>query len=191
METTSRNNFQSDVEWYFSWWLSDLQKEGVINNWYYESNSFTLSESCTYPVLKKMKTKEKIVLHELIKDHIYTPDFLVEWNEECNGKVWRLIEDITCEKKAKYFAVRSQKNNKPYTFFEVKGDFDKNNMTRLFTLNQKWLYSKYGVYVTLAKIPTLFKQTFVPERYFVTDKTMQERIINFPKMRVKQFLIQL
>ena len=186
-----RENFKSDVEWYFSWWLDDFKKEGAINEWFYESNSFTLSDQQLYPVSKVMKTKIKIVTHELLKDHTYRPDFLVEWNEDWNKKLWRLVDDATCERKVKFFAVRSSKTGKPYTFFEVKGDFDRNNMTRLFTLNQKWLYSKYGLYVTLVKLPTLFKQTFVPERYFVTDKTMQERIINFPKMRVQQFLKQL
>jgi len=152
-----RNEVRSDEEWYYSWYLDELVNIGIINRYMYETNTFTLSKAKSYPLLTIMKTKTKLTERSLLEEHVYTPDFLIEWNEEYLNRFYRIINDETCTVKCPYFAVRSTKDGKPYTFIEVKGDFDRNNMTRLFKITQKWLYDKYGLYVDLLKLPTLFK----------------------------------
>lgn len=170
---------QSNEEWYFSWWLDDLKKYGVINNYLYESNKFILSENKKYPILRQLKTKTRTDYLTLLQEHVYTPDFLVEWNDEYKNIFFRIISDETCTVKAPFFAITGKKNNKSYTFFEVKPSFDQNNMTRLFRISQKWLYDKYGLYVELVIIPNLFSKTFTPSRYLFTDKSRQKRKIDF------------
>ena len=186
-----RNEVQSDMEWYFTWWLDELVEAGIVNDYFYESNTFSLSKAKTYPHLVVMKTKTKLVEKSLLEEHVYTPDFLIEWNESNLNKFFRIIHDDTCSTKCPFFAIRSSKDGKVYTFIEVKGDFDKNNMTRLFRITQKWLYDKYNLYVELLKIPSLFKRTFVPDRYRYTDKTMQPRSLNFKPVTLNEYLIKL
>jgi hypothetical protein len=172
-------NYNSNEELYFSWYLEDLIKYNIVTRYMYESNSFLLSPAKKYTYNKRLVTKLKSVELHLMDEHIYTPDFLVEWNEDYNGIFYRDIDGLNYTTKPPFFCMRSKKNGKAYTFFEVKADFDRNNMTRLFKINQKWLYDKYKLYITLISIPDLFKKTFIPERYFFTDSARQPRKINF------------
>ncbi len=187
----NRNEVRSDEEWYFSWWLDELVKIGIINRYLYESNTFILSNAKSYPHLLIMKTKTKLTEKSLLEEHVYTPDFLIEWNEKYLNRFFRIINDETCTVKCPFLAVRSTKDGKAYTFIEVKGDFDRNNMTRLFKITQKWLYDKYGLYVDLLKLPTLFKRTWVPERFLKTNSTNQPRSINFKINTLNEYLMKL
>lgn len=187
-----RNELLSDQELQFTWWLDALQQKGIVNKYYYESNTFTLSTAKQYPLIKKTVRKTSIVSHELLKAHIYTPDFLVEWNEDWDGIFYREILAQKYTTKPPFYAVRSTKNNKPYTFFEVKADFDRENMTRLFKISQKWLYDSKSIYVDLVLLPqSLFKKTFTPDRYLFTDKTKAPRKINFSIRRLDDYIAQL
>jgi len=183
--------FNSNEELYFSWFLDDLIKHGIINRYLYESNSFILSGRKSYTYNKQLVTKVKPIRLSLLDEHIYTPDFLVEWNDDYYGIFFRDIESVNCFTKPPFFSVRSKKNNLPYTFFEVKGNFDRNNMTRLFRINQKWLYDKHGLYVHLVTIPDLFKRMFIPERYFKTDSNRQLRKINFGIKKFDEYFMWL
>lgn len=181
--------YKSDQELQFSWWLDDLVKREVVVKYYYEPSTFTLSTAKKCPYIKKMVTKTKIESLSLLDAHVYTPDFLVEWNSKYDGVFYREIMVQKYSTKPPFFAVRSKKNNKLYTFFEVKADFDYNNMTRAFKINQKWLYDKHDVYVDLAILPEkLFKKTFVPQRYLFTDKTKAPRTIKFAIRLVDDYL---
>ena len=182
------DQLQSNEEWYFSWWLDDLKKHNIIKNYVYESNTFTLATARSYSILRQLKTKTRIDQLSLLQEHVYTPDFRIEWNEDFNHRVYRLIDDDTCTNKPPFFAIKGKQNNKHYTFFEVKPVFDQNNMTRLFKLSQKWLYDKYGLYVELVIVPTLFKKTFVPSRYMLTDKSRQSRKIDFDIKTIEKWM---
>lgn len=183
--------YRSEEEKYFSWWLDELVSIGIVNRYMYESNTFTLSKAKSYPLLTIMKTKTKLVEKSLLEGHEYTPDWCIEWNEQYLNRFFRLINDETCTVKCPFYAIRSTKDNKPYSFFETKGSFDRGNMTRLFRITQKWLYDKYGLYVDLLKIPDLFKKTWTPDKYLKTNKTGQPRTINFPVRSLNEYLIKL
>jgi hypothetical protein len=186
-----RNEVRSDEEWYFTWWLDELIKKGIVNKYMYEGNIFTLSKKKYYPLLVEMKTKSKYSDKVLLEEHTYTPDFLIEWNEEYLNRFFRIINDITCTTRCSFFAFRSKRNNKPYSFIEIKGNFDASNMTRLFRITQKWLYDKHNIYVDLLKIPDLFKKTWTPARFCFTNITMEPRTINFPIRMLNDYLIKL
>jgi hypothetical protein len=189
----TKNTYRSDEELYFSWWLNELQHAGIIKEYMYEVSTFTLSETKWYPILRQLKTKTKVDQLSLMDEHKYTPDFLIEWNEEYLNKFWRIINDEECARKCSFFASRGKKNNKPYTFFEVKGSFDRNNMTRLFRITQKWMYDKYDLYVDLVKVPDLFQRTFTPNRFRWTAKTMKPRTLpkGYKLFTLNEYLIKL
>lgn len=179
--------YKSPGEQYFQWWLDDLKEHGIIKRYVYEYTSFTLSTSKFYRSTKHLVTKVKLVEHSLLDAHQYTPDFLIEWNKQYDGIYYRTVSGDKYTHKVPFFAVISKKDDGHYTFFEVKPEFDQNNMTRLFRLNQKWLYDKYGLYVELAIVPLLFKRTFVPSRYLRTDKDTTFRKINFDKRSIDEY----
>lgn len=183
--------YNSDIELYFSWYLDDLKNYGVIKRYLYESNTFPLSESKWYEYTKKMVTKSKIIKNQLLEPHVYTPDFLVEWNEDYDGLIYRQIDLHTYTTKPPYFCIVSNKSKALYTFFEVKPSFDRNNMTRLFRITQKWLYDKHHLYVELVLLPDLFKKTFTPKRYLLTDMTLKPRSINWGIISVEEYINKL
>ena len=71
---------------------------------------------------------------------------------------------------------------------ETKGEFDRSNMTRLAVNNIKFLYEKYNIYVNLIKVPAIFKKTFTPDRYLLTDKTMKARTIKYEPRTLSKFI---
>ena len=74
------------------------------------------------------------------------------------------------------------------SYMEIKGVFDRNNMTRLFRQNQAWIYDKHRIFVDLFLIPKLFAKTFTPKKYLITDKTMKPRAIGFQINSVDEYL---
>ena len=161
-------NFDSKEELYFSWWLDELIEAGLCVD-YMRGVEFELSEPVKRVFEKKLKTKTKLVEKHLLGGHIYTPDFAVSMSLDMGNRC-----GFYC--KAGHY------------FVEVKGDYDSNNMTRLFTINQKWVYDKYGILVNLVKIPSFFKKTFTPARYLLTDQTMKPRKLKYKPRTLKQFM---
>lgn len=188
MKSTEVNPYKSQEELYFSWWLNDLKDMGIVEDYGYEVKEFNLFEARTYPIKRIYKTKTKVDQLSLLQKHVYTPDFLVKWNIDWRDKFYRLIHDDGCTSKPPFFATQPLGSNNYYTFFEIKGSFDQNNMTRLFIITQKWLYDKYGIYVEKFEIPTMFKRTFTPSRFLFTDKSRVKRTIKFDIKLLDEYL---
>lgn len=166
--------YKSKEELYFSWWLDELKSKGYIKKYEYECESLELAPPLQNSYTEELKTKTKEKSETLIREHIYTPDFKIFWTEKAKGVFWdsgrqniwpfrQVGEDLT-------------------SYVEVKGGFDSGNMTRLFIVNQKWLYSKLGIFVNLVKITNkkggFFDKTFTPKRFMTTDLTNKPRKIN-------------
>lgn len=98
-----------------------------------------------------------------IREHIYTPDFIIY-----NNKTTWLSDHI-----------------------ETKGSFDKHNMIRLFSINQKWMMQKYGIYVQKIIPSKLFKSTFTPKRYLLTDSGIKSRKINHEVVLLEDYIKEL
>jgi hypothetical protein len=135
--------FDSKEEEWFSWWLDELKDRGYVKH-YDRAISFSLFEA-----VKELK----------LRGHEYTPDFEVCWKLGAINELklgihnWPLLAGFSMEK----------------SIIEIKPSFDAHNMTRLFKLNQKWVYSKYGIYVELVIPEKLFEKTFCPDRFRYTD----------------------
>jgi hypothetical protein len=151
-------------EVYILMWLVELQERGLIES-INRSPSFELSKKVTqdYTEEVQLKTKVKTVTKTvtILREHIYTPEFQV---------VWKVNKEILFHK-----------NNVSYV--EVKPVYDQNNMTRLFKINQKWMFVKHNILVNLLVPEKLFELTFTPKEYLKT-KTGKKRKI---KWKIKTF----
>lgn len=176
------DNFDSKEELYFSWYLEVLRNWNFIEKWEKVKEPYILTNGLYIKYTKPMKrVEDKIIEQKLLSSRVYTPDFIIKWTDQAD----------------KVFAQELKNGEKIVTPFisqqgvsviEVKGGFDNNNMTRLAVNNIKDVYEKYGEYVTMVKIPLLFKQTFTPERYLLTDKSFKPRTIKYATRTIKAFV---
>lgn len=169
-----KDEFRSNEELYFSWWLDELKEAGYINYWEYEPESFTLIDSVRYSWWKQLKTKEKHMESTLLNDLCYTPDFFISWRGSAlvTGLIW---DDDESKKKGAYeFATTGLDS-----WVDVKGSFDRNKSNSTFSIIQKVMYDKTGIYVEKVVPEKLFAATFTPKRYLLTDKSGKSRKIKW------------
>jgi hypothetical protein len=137
-------------EKYFYFYLEELKNFGLIKDISYEKDEFLLSTKVLYSKEVIKKTKNVVKESTLLQPHVYTIDFSfkIEPNHYILKKIFKIISEDT---------------NKIY--IDVKGKFARNLQTAVtFPLNQKWVFSKYNIYVE-KKIPfDLFEKTFTPKR---------------------------
>lgn len=166
--------YNSNEELYFSWYLDDLVEAGFIINWSKEV-PFTLSETIKYNAVKKQKKKEVTIEKTLLREHIYTLDFQINWSKSA--------VDLFKGRNGEPFW-----DNDTISYIEIKPIFERNNMIRLFGINQKWMHDKYGIYVQKIVPQKLFKESFTPSRFLLTDKGGQARKINWEIRTLEQFI---
>jgi hypothetical protein len=178
--------FDSDEERYFSWYLNELKEHGVIQGWSYHPKPFTLSDRIVHVFEKKLKTKSIVADSVILNDHKYQADFLVYWSTVWHCKVYMSLVDKYYHKAAAFVA----NSDKHFSVIDVKGTFAgrHNNSAITFPLDQKWVYQKYGIYVQKIVPIHLFKQTFTPKRYLVTDQSGKPRKLDYKIISVSQYL---
>ena len=155
--------------------MRELNSKNVVTSFIYEPERFCLSGSFTTSKEVVVKNKQKTVKRNLLMSHSYSCDFKVVWNAEYKDQLFSDVNDI----KLNTHFVAQKINEEWISYLEVKPEWDFNNMTRLFILNQKWVYDKHGVYIQLFKPIEFFKSFFIPERYKYTDAKLENRKINF------------
>jgi len=153
----NRDSFKSDEEWFFFNWLLEAQGAGLIKNIEYQPEPFELSGRVAVKYEKQLKTKSKIVERFLFHPHIYTPDFSFIVESRCLYP---------------YFIDTAYIGN-TQVIVDVKGKFNKYGDPKQFSINQKWVMSKYGKYVEKIIPEKLFKKTWVPEICRFTPKKKQ------------------
>jgi len=186
----------SNEELYLSWALDELQKRRHIIWYEPQSPQFFLTDSKWGVRREVKKTKIKTEDVQSMQRHVYTPDFMIKWNED--SVFYELFPDYT-KNGAPFWAFENKGEDRPlsdigngvYSIIEVKPNFDRHNMTRGFKVNQKFIYDKLGVYVQLIKPEILFKNTFTPDRYLYTDKSKKERKIKFKTQSIDEYTKQL
>lgn len=176
--------YDSKEELYFSWYLDELKEAKYIQNYEPQPESYVLSPPVFYEYTKQLKTKPKLIVKKLAREHIYSPDFKIWWSQRAHSIFFHNIE-CNANLKAISFIANGQKS-----IIEIKPVFDQNNMTRLFTINQKWMYQKHGIYVQKIIPVKLFEQTFTPEKYLLTDKTNKLRKLKYQPRSLNEFLSQ-
>lgn len=144
--------FDSSYEEHFASWLDELQSNGIIRG-YTQYPRFYLS--------KKLHNKKSI-----LREHTYTADFKILW--ESNVYADLLHSDLRAYNKTPFIS------HNGISYVEIKPDYDFKNMTKLASVNIKWVYEKYGIVVNLIKpiggVKCLFSTTFSPSSYAFTKR---------------------
>jgi hypothetical protein len=174
-----KNNFDSNEELYFSWYLDELKDKGYVNAWEKVETSYTLTPGLQHEYIKKMvRVSNKILQQTILKPSVYTPDFKIYWEPKAIG-LFVVNPDDTNDKINTPFIC----DEELISIVETKGTFDNNNMTRLAINNIKFLYYEYNVFVNLIKVPSIFNKTFTPNRYLMTNETLKPRKIKYKYVR--------
>ena len=148
--------FDSMEEVEFYMWIQEACDNGLIIGYKYQPDSFELSTKKVKCVTKRMKTKTKKIEKHLLHPHKYTADFGVLFT----------IKGIECEFP---FTLASDGE----ATIDIKGSFNQHGGDREFSINQKWVYEKFGVYVNKVVPEKLFKATWCPKEARLTPKTKQ------------------
>lgn len=174
----------------FEWFILELIDRGLIDSFTKQPEPYQLSLAKKYQISVKTKTAKfaKVMPRELIRGHYYTSDFKIIWNKSANHFLHEDKDGIVLNNSVPFFSNYDANNDYYYSIVEVKADFDQNNMTRLFSINQKWVLDSYGVYIELAKIPDIFKNTFVPLKAIFTPKKGDVKKYRFPVHTCDEYL---
>lgn len=175
----------SKEEGYFIDYLEELKDFKIVKS-YKRAKSFNLINPVEREYSIEKKDKLEFKKFKLLNEHIYTPDFEIEFSKSILGFMegeYGLSSSI--KDKNKTIFVGSEK----IAFVEIKADYVNSNELRCFKINQKLLYEKYGIYVNLIQIPKLFKHTFTPVTYLFTEKKKQLKKLNYDSKSVKEFLL--
>jgi len=145
-----RSDFPSDEEFWVYHWLMEAERYDLVKDITYQPGPFLLSEKATVRSTKQLKTKVKIVDKFLFRRHRYTPDFS-----------FSLVSQIL---------VPAFKMPGVKIIIDVKGGFNPYGDPKQFSLNQKWMWQKYDIYVEKIVPEKLFKKTWCPEICRLTPK---------------------
>ena len=150
-------NLGSDVEidsveeWCFYNWVLELYDLRVIKEYVYQPEPFKLVAEKKYvPLYNNAKGKER----SLLRSHEYTADFMVKFDKS-HGELL-----------SKYFKIDSRMvyGDEIIIWIDVKGTFQRNGGDRAFSINQKLVYDKFGIYVQKTVPRDLFSILGVPRR---------------------------
>ena len=137
-------------------WLLEAQKLGLIVDWEYQPDSIGLFQSVNYI---NVDNKSRC----LFRDHVYSPDFKIQFDP---SKCTILAREFKLTKE-------QAQQSKFEIVVDVKGTFNKTE--RAFSLNQKWVYQKTGIYVYKLVPKEFFKKAGCPKACFITRKTGKKR----------------
>jgi len=184
--------FDSTEELWFRWWIDEVVEAGYIYSYHYHPEQYLLAPAFSYKYDKHLKTRTKELESNLLSPHQYTADYRIDWNKNARGFFFLSISDQLNLKSVPFVAQETEDgNNNYYSIVEIKAGFSKFHAGREFSINAKWMLQRFGVYVNKVIIGNkkgLFKDTFVPEKYLLTDKTKQNRTLHFEPRTLEEFI---
>jgi len=195
----------SKEEVYSYWYLRELQEHGWIEDAIYQPKSYTLIQQswCTWQ--QQLKTKTKLNRKQLFPGHSYTPDWEIIWREKAIGIMVLPITDVLPTVNGLETFAYDRHYNNPFnkipficnlkgpmiysSLVDVKGDAARAfiKSTVIFPINQKLMLDKHGLYVQAMKIPSIFKNTFTPQRYLSTDKQRKPRLLKYEPVMIGEY----
>lgn len=191
-EPVSDITFDSDDERYFYWYLEELSEAGYVDIFRRCLLPFGLSPVAKYDVLTPGKNVMKKKRLGLLQRHSYMPDFEFTWTKKARGVFFYTIHEGKDLRTAPFIA--NNKTNIPCSVVEIKPEYDRNNMIRLFRLNQKWVFWAHGIYVqeitVCGKKKGLFQDTFTPKKFQnrLTPKTRQPVKMNYQPINLINYI---
>lgn len=151
-------------EYYFACYLRELIEIGVATDADKNLRSIDLFDERQHISTEIMKTKTKFSPKHLFQGHSYTPDFNIMWEPKYKDVVFSLLNSgMHLSKHRPPFISSSQAYHS--SVIEIKGGFIQQDKRRELSLNLKWVFDKWAMYVQTVKVPDIFKTTFTPQEY--------------------------
>ena len=156
LELDSREELQ------FIYWLEEMKDNNFIEFYKYHPREFILFDSLE--IFSKVR----------LRSHIYTPDFYIKFSKD----------KILNKNFKEYFLFKDLDKQDLSVYVDIKGVFNKNAGDRLFSINQKWVYSLYKIYIYKIVPDDLFKETFIPNlcRYTPVKNNLIEKYKDYRKI---------
>ena len=179
------NQFKSQVEEYFSYYLEELQEAGYISEWFYENNTFDLSDSISEPYLLQGKYKVLEKTEHLLHKASITADFTIVWTDKAKNIFYLDREvPINCKVSEIPFRISWKAHQWPFpiSYIEIKGSSEaKTSSSVSFPYKQKWLFWKEGIYIQKIKpfapkkkSGILFQSTFTPKKVIDIERYVRD-----------------
>jgi hypothetical protein len=178
--------YESLEEWAFLCWIFELKTMGYIKN-IARSDSYLLSDQLLNNFVVNLKTKSRPDTQALMNGHSYTPEFNIVWKDRALEKMVWILDSKVKREKSHLFIGKRCPDGSVESVIEIKPPFDFNSMTRMFVINQKWMWQRHNIYVNLIKPQELFKNTFTPVEYILTS-TGKQRKINWKVKSMYEYL---
>ena len=193
------SEFTSMEEQYFQWYLDELIENGFIKKIKYQPRPFKLFEGAQVKWLEIKKTKSKEHTQNLLSGHQYQADFLIYWDKSAELMFYGGFQQVMNQSLKKFpFIANYDEKMGIYSIIDVKGNFNQNDAWRRFSIDQKWVFLKYKIYVQkIIPVPSgkkkftpataLFMSTFMPKRFKRTDMDTKRRVIHFPNKSIEEY----
>jgi hypothetical protein len=196
--------YDSDDEKYFDWWLAEAKEAGYIDE-YYKCESIVAVPLVEMLLERIVRGKSKWEFKTLFNKVTYTPDRVVIWNKSAIGVFAKEYfvnngNTMVLYGSDKPYFYAGNYNGLLYSVIDVKPSLvtTHNSSGLTFPLKQKLIWSEWSLYVQKAILfPTgskkatnrhLFFATYVPDRYRFTNVKKTYRKINFRFINIKTFI---
>lgn len=172
----------SKEEVYFEWYCEELKQAGVLERYVYHPEVFSLIKPFFYQYEEQKPKSVKVHKKTLSPSHVYELDFLLYWNTS-SAERFLFVKRLTSISNSCFIADFGSIKNRFYcqmnkSYIDVKPGFTKqHSVTEVFSLKRGLLLEKHGINVQKVVIEDLFKHTFTPTRYLLTDSGRQPRKI--------------
>lgn len=97
-----------------------------------------------------------------MSDHVFSPDFKITLNK----KYVTVFQQYF-----KLLRTQQDENGNPIVYIDTKGTFQRFGGDRSFSVNVKWTYDKYGIYVQKVIPKECFAKLGVPKECMITRQT--------------------
>lgn len=181
-QTEKPEGFDSFEELYFSWYLAELKQAGVITLASYHPETMEICAKRESFWLKRLKTK---VIHKpkvFMNNLEYTPDWLIYWNPVLIDKfIFYPGSQKTGFDRNPFeiipFIVNMDRDGRFYSYIDVKGGYSGhgNKSNVIFSIMQKVVFQLKSEYIQSVDPYKLFRKTFAPQRFMVTNKKLDPR----------------
>ena len=139
-------------------WCCEAASLSIIKDFIYQPEPIKLFDATSYLDFQGKKKS-------LLRDHVYSPDFCIIFDP---GAFPLLAKQFKIPYEQMSLASSS-------IYLDVKGTFQRNGGDRSFSLNQKWVFQKTGIYVSKIIPEKFFKDCGCPQACFYSKKLKKLR----------------
>lgn len=181
-------DFDSKEEVYFSWWVKEMVEAGYIIEAIYHPEKIEMCPPVTMKYYKKLKTKTKTEMKNLLQPFTYTADWKILFTADFFERGTTTLVDKIWGSKDIPIALSYD----GYWYVDVKGSNSQFKDTKFFSVVQKVLYCNNKIYaqkvIVSTKDNSFFKKTFTPERFLCTDGQTKKRALSYEARGLKEWI---